>query len=140
VRFLPINDSFIAAISAAAGLDPGFEPSVKAGRAASRAYAKSVASIAKAYRTKPLPARSGWDIGDAMFKLRDQLHEIELEVDDLYAHLERDAHVPRKRLEKFAVVRRYIKSRSLIDRALNWSHFEHGTKVRALAMAEHEQD
>jgi len=78
-----------------------------------------------------IPARKIWQLGNAIFKLRDELEEIGLEIDGIYDHLTRDLKVKRKWLEKVIILRRYIPSIDLIPESLNWGHFEKSTRRKA---------
>jgi len=76
-------------------------------------------------------ARKIWKLGNAIFKLRDELEEIGLEIDGIYDHLTRDLKVKRKWLEKVIIFRRYIPSINLIPESLNWGRCEKSTRRKA---------
>jgi len=109
---------------------------------ASKAYRESILKMRKILtridksrrERKPLYARIMWDMGSAVFELRDKLAEISLEIDGMYSHLERDLGVRQKWLEKAIILRRYIK-RSLIPQNITWSRFEHSTRKKAEGLA-----
>jgi len=77
---------------------------------------------------KPVVARKIWDVGDAIFTLRDELEELGLELDGIYDHLTRDLRVKRKWLEKVIILRRYLPEKELIPESLNWGRCEKGTR------------
>lgn len=90
------------------------------------------------HRTKhiPVPARIMWRLGDSVFRLRDEMSSLSLEIDDLYAHLVRDLNVKRKWLEKAIIFRRYIPTENLIPHSLNWGRFEKSTRRKAEKLAQ----
>jgi len=90
-----------------------------------------------ARRAKRIPVAASliWDLGDLIFRLRDSLASLGLEIDDLYEHLSRDLSVKRKWLEKVIIFRRYIPSRSMIPQDLNWGKCEKGTRRKAEQIA-----
>ena len=85
---------------------------------------------------KPIRARKMWDIGQAVFLLRDRLESLSLELDNLYDHLVRDLGVKRKWLEKAIIFRRYLPHKQLIPTSLRWGRCEKGTRRVALKLAE----
>jgi len=82
------------------------------------------------YRRKrcPLPTRKIWELGDIIFKLVEDLNELNLQIDAIYNHLERDLNVKRKWLEKVIILRRYVPDKSMIPEYLNWGKCEKGTR------------
>jgi hypothetical protein len=82
------------------------------------------------YRRKrcPLPTRKIWELGDIIFKLVEDLNELNLQIDGIYNHLERDLNVKRKWLEKVIILRRYVPEETMIPEYLNWSKCEKGTR------------
>lgn len=80
---------------------------------------------------KLLPARKVWQLGDAIFELRDNLQELSLQIDGLYDHLVRDLGVKRKWLEKVVILRRYLPRKDAIPESLNWGRCEKGTRRAA---------
>lgn len=77
---------------------------------------------------KLVPARKIWQLGDAIFELKDNLEKYSLQVDGLYDHLVRDLRVKRKWLEKVVIFRRYLPSQDIIPQSLNWGRCEKGTR------------
>lgn len=77
---------------------------------------------------KPIPARKIWQLGDAIFELRDDLENLSLQLDGLYSHLVRDLRVQRKWLEKVVILRRYLPKEDFIPESLNWGRCEKGTR------------
>lgn len=77
---------------------------------------------------KLLPARKIWQLGDAIFELRDDLEKLSLQIDGLYDHLVRDLGVKRKWLEKVVILRRYLPQQDAIPESLNWGRCEKGTR------------
>jgi len=77
---------------------------------------------------KPIPARKMWQLGDAMFKLKEALALQSVQLDGIYAHLSRDLNVKRKWLEKAVIFRRHVPSEELIPESLNWGRCEKGTR------------
>lgn len=85
---------------------------------------------------KPVRARKMWDIGEAVFKLRDKLQSLSLELDGVYDHLVRDLGVKRKWLEKPIIFRRYLPDKQLVPTSLRWGRCEKGTRRVALRLAQ----
>lgn len=77
---------------------------------------------------KLLPARKIWQLGDAIFKLREGLQSLSLQLDGLYDHLVRDLGIKRKWLEKVVIFRRYLPEEDAIPESLNWGRCEKGTR------------
>lgn len=77
---------------------------------------------------KLIPARTVWQLGNAIFQLTHDLVELRLQVDGLYDHLMRDLGVKRKWLEKVVIFRRYLPSEGLVPEGLNWGRCEKGTR------------
>ena len=77
---------------------------------------------------KLVPARKIWQLGDAIFELKDNLEKLSLQIDGLYNHLVRDLHVKRKWLEKVVIFRRYLPNQEVIPELLNWGRCEKGTR------------
>lgn len=82
----------------------------------------------------PLPASFGWKIGDAVFRLKDKLEEMFLEVDDLYGHLERDTGIPRPFLKRAVSFRRYLPDPSYIPCDATWNGCSRSPRKAALEM------
>jgi hypothetical protein len=78
-----------------------------------------------------LPARTIWELGDIIFELKEELDRQSLQIDGLYEHLIRDLGVKRKWLEKVVIFRRYLPSKDLVPKSLNWGQFEKGTRHKA---------
>lgn len=76
----------------------------------------------------PVPARSIWALGDAIFKLNQAMSELTLQIDSLYSHLSRDLSVKRKWLEKVVIFRRYLAQQKTVPPGLNWGRCEKGTR------------
>jgi len=75
-----------------------------------------------------VPARKVWQLGDAIFELRDELARLSLQVNDVYGHLVRDLGVKRKWLEKVVILRRYVPVLEAVPETLNWGRCEKGTR------------
>lgn len=75
-----------------------------------------------------VPARRIWQLGDAIFELRDELARLSLQVNDVYGHLVRDLGVKRKWLEKVVIFRRYVPVMDAVPETLNWGRCEKGTR------------
>lgn len=75
-----------------------------------------------------VPARKIWQLGDAIFELKDNLEKLSLQIDGLYSHLIRDLCVKRKWLEKVVIFRRYLPNQGVIPELLNWGRCEKGTR------------
>jgi len=71
---------------------------------------------------EPIPARMMWEIGDAVFDLRNKMESLSLQLDNIYAHLTRDLQVKRMWLEKAIIFRRYIPKKNVIPKSLSWGH------------------
>ena len=91
---------------------------------------RSVVREIEAYRRShtPTPARKIWELGDAIFKLNEELERVSLQIDGLYEHLVRDLTVKRKWLEKVIIFRRHLPDDNLIPESLNWGRCEKGTR------------
>ncbi len=109
-----------------------------------KAYQRNVTKLqglmssidAKREAKERVPAREVWSVGDAVFRLTRDLRSLSYELDDLYAHLERDLGVKRKWLEKAIILRRYVPERKTIPRGLNWGRIEKGTRRSAERIAQ----
>ncbi len=77
---------------------------------------------------KPVSAHMMWEVGELIYELKEKLEGLSLEIDGLYAHLERDLNVKRKWLEKAVIFRRYLPRKNLIPESLNWGRCEKGTR------------
>jgi len=77
---------------------------------------------------KHVTARQVWLVGDDIFKLRDNLENLGLQLDGVYDHLTRDLNVKQKWLEKVVILRRYLPEVGLIPETLNWGKLEKGTR------------
>ena len=77
---------------------------------------------------KLLPARKVWQLGDAIFGLRNDLEKLSIQMNGLYNHLVRDLGVKRKWLEKVIIFRRYLPEEDVIPESLNWGRCEKGTR------------
>lgn len=84
---------------------------------------------------KPITATQIWILGNYIFELISNLDFLQLQVDGIYNHLERDLGVKRKWLEKVIILRRYVPSLSLIPKNLRWGLFEHSTRKKAEQLA-----
>jgi len=84
----------------------------------------------KKNRTR-VAARKIWQLGNFIFRLLDELKEIDLEIDGIYDHLSRDLGVKKKWLEKVIIFRRYIPDVNIIPKSLNWGRLEKGTRRKA---------
>lgn len=80
---------------------------------------------------RPVGARQIWQLGDFIFRLRDQLEEIGLQLDSVYEHLARDLEVKSKWLEKVIILRRYLPDKKQLPESLNWGRLEKGTSRKA---------
>lgn len=77
---------------------------------------------------KLLPAHKVWQLGNAIFELKNNLSKLFLQLDGLYDHLVRDLGVKRKWLEKVIIFRRYLPDENVIPKSLNWGRCEKGTR------------
>lgn len=75
-----------------------------------------------------VPARKVWELGDAIFSLKEALARHSLELDGLYCHLTRDLEVKQKWLEKVVILRRHLPKQEMIPAELNWGKCEKGTR------------
>lgn len=103
---------------------------------ATKIYEKSISKMGhlldeideKRTKRKPLAARKIWSLGEMIFKLREDLAKLSLQLDSLYDHLVRDLNVKRKWLEKVVIFRRYLSKKSLIPASIRWGQCEKGTR------------
>ena len=103
---------------------------------ATKIYGKSISKMRhlldeideKRTNRKPLTARKIWSLGEMIFKLRDDLARLSLQLDSLYGHLVRDLNVKRKWLEKVIILRRYLPKKSSIPTSIKWGQCEKGTR------------
>jgi len=135
VSFEPINGQYMGFLSIEAAISSDRDPEAVLREAAniyegSIKRMRSILAEIEAARTnhKPIPARKIWQIGHAIFELRDDLRRLGLQLDGVYDHLTRDLGVKRKWLEKVVTLRRYIPDKSLIPESLNWGRCEKGTR------------
>jgi len=84
-------------------------------------------------KRSPLKARQAWQIGDEVIKLTNNLGKINLQIDDIYEHLERDLGLKKDFLTKIITFRRYMREKNLIPRSLNWRRCR--TRPRLIAIA-----
>lgn len=96
-------------------------------------YVQEMRSLIKRVETcrshhECIPARTIWNVGDAIFRLRNDLDTLSLQLDGVYEHLARDLGVKKKWLEKVVTLRRYVLAQDTIPEALNWGHCEKGTR------------
>lgn len=80
----------------------------------------------------PVPALLGWQLGDAVFRLKDALEQMLFEVDDLYSHLERDTGVARALLKDAVSFRRYLPDSTHIPSDLTWNQCRRAPRRAAL--------
>jgi len=80
----------------------------------------------------PVPARLAWLLGDAVFRLKDSLEDMLLEVDDLYSHLERDTDVTRAFLKDAVTFRRYLPDLAALPLDLTWHRCKDAPRRAAL--------
>jgi len=138
VSFESINDKFRGYLSMGVVLDSDKEPeillqkSIKIYENALKKMASIISEIknSRANRT-PISARKIWQLGNVIFKLRDELEKIGLEIDGIYDHLPRDLEVKRKWLEKVIILRRYLPDIKLIPESLSWGRCEKSTRRKA---------
>lgn len=134
VSFEPTNGEFQAFLSIDAAFSGDHDPQTLV-REATEVYERVidrmrlvVGEIKALRRTRtPIPARKVWQVGDLVFRLRDELATVGLQVDGVYDHLARDLAVKRKWLEKVIILRRYIEDIAIIPKELNWGRCEKGT-------------
>lgn len=84
---------------------------------------------------KPITAKQIWILGNYIFELINKLELIQLQIDGIYNHLERDLGVKRKWLEKVIILRRYVSSSNMVPENLRWGLFEHSTRKKAEQLA-----
>ncbi len=138
VSFQPRGEGFTGLLPMEAALSVVDDPESVLRKAAAaysryirrmRALVGEIESVRASRR--PIPARMLWDLGDLIFRLTKTLAGLSLQVDDLYTHLVRDIGIPRKRLEKIVILRRYVPRKTLIPKDLNWGRCEKGTRAVA---------
>ena len=87
-----------------------------------------------------IPANKMWSIGDAVFRLVEDLAKSGLEIDDLYEHLTRDLQLHAGRLGMYRLTRaitfrRYLPDKRLIPHSLHWSLCEKSARKAAEKLA-----
>lgn len=94
---------------------------------------RSLVAEIDVYRTRReiVSARTVWRLGDALFRLVQDLEKLAFQLDGFYEHLTRDLNVKRKWLEKVIILRRYIAEEAIIPETLGWGHLEKGTRRKA---------
>lgn len=135
ISFRPKNDQFRGFLAFEAAFTTKRNPEVVM-KKATIIYDRSIRKITsfladiKAARLSHIliPARKVWEVGDAIFNLKDELEELGLQIDSIYDHLTRDLNVKRKWLEKVIILRRYLPRAELIPESLNWGCLEKGTR------------
>jgi len=131
----PKNGNFVASMSMEGFIDNEVDPEVLT-RNAINIYEKYIKRMRNFIggiqddrkKRKPIFARKIWQLGNAIFKMTEELENLSLYLDNLYYHLTRDLGVKRKWLEKVVIFRRYILEVSLIPKSLNWGRCEKGTR------------
>ncbi len=138
VSFEPINYKFRGYLSMEVALGSDKEPeillqkSIKIYENALKKMAPIVSEIKKSRVNRTsISARKIWQLGNVIFKLRDELEKIGLEIDGIYDHLPRDLEVKRKWLEKVIILRRYLPDIKLIPESLRWGRCEKSTRRKA---------
>ena len=142
VSFEPSRGTFRGFLSIHTALEGDSDPEALA-RDAAAVYQRLVGQMRSAVTEinalrsarRHIPARTVWQLGDLVFRLRGELAELGLELDGLYGHLTRDLGVKRKWLEKVVILRRYIDDLSVIPESLNWGRLEKGTARIAQGLA-----
>ena len=135
VSFEPRNGSFTGFLPMEGLISMEKDPDLVLRKAATL-YERSIiamrALVAEIHRFRAnhtlTPARTIWQLGNAIFELRAGLERLHLQVDGFYDHLVRDLDVKRKWLEKVIIFRRYLPKEDLIPESLNWGRCEKGTK------------
>ena len=138
VSFEPINDKFRGYLSMEVALGSEKEPEIllqKATKIYENALKKMASIVSEIKKSRvnrtPVSARKIWQLGNVIFKLRDELEKIGLEIDGIYDHLPRDLEVKRKWLEKVIILRRYLPDIKLIPESLSWGRCEKSTRRKA---------
>jgi len=142
VAFQPHEGGFVALLSVEGLVELQENPQHALARAA-RLYERSVRAMRcmiddiQGLRSQHrlLPARIVWRLGDRVFRLRDDLAGLSMQIDGVYGHLARDLQVKRKWLEKVVTLRRYLPREDLIPPELNWGSCEKGTGRAAQRLA-----
>jgi len=67
-----------------------------------------------------IPAVTFWDLGDAIFKLLENLSSRGLEFHNLYAHLKRDLKVSKSTIKRVIALRRYIPDKEMLPSDVDW--------------------
>lgn len=135
ISFQPLGDNFRSLVS----LEDAFKKDIVWQDISDRAaniYLKKIslmkAEIESIKETKKIKhainARQMWTLGNYIFELIDDLEKLQLQIDGVYDHLERDLSVKRKWLEKVVILRRYVTTLEIIPKDLKWSLFEHSIK------------
>jgi len=135
VSFDPTGKGFTALLSMADALRTELDMEGMMSRAAA-AYDSAVSTMLgvcseiEAFRARRalIPARKVWLLGDTIFRLRNELASLSLQMDDLYRHLSRDLGVKRKWLEKVIIFRRHVPDIALVPVGLNWGPCTRGTR------------
>lgn len=135
ISFEPQDGHFIAFLAMEAFINGKKDPELIL-RNATKVYERSIirmrAIIAEIQAARAnhrsIPARKIWQLGDTIFKLKEDLEKLSVQLDNVYAHLVRDLKVKRKWLEKVVIFRRYLPSKEFIPKSLNWGCCEKGTR------------
>ena len=143
VSFEPQNGNFKGFITMDVAFDSNRDPQMVL-QEAINVYTQAIAklqSILKELeliksRRETIPARKIWQIGNVIFKLKDSLEILGLQLDSMYKHLTRDLGVKKKWLEKVIILRRYIENEEIIPQSLNWGRCEKGTRKVAKKISE----
>lgn len=138
VSFEPRDGEFVAFLPIEQAILGERDPAVVI-QEATKLYDRSIAKMrsivadieAHRLNRRPLPARRIWELGNAIFELKEELERLSFQLDGLYDHLIRDLGVKRKWLEKVVILRRYLPRKDLIPEALNWGCIEKGTRRKA---------
>lgn len=135
ISFEPQGGHFVAFLAMEAIISSERDPALilsKATKLYERSITRMRSMIAEIQITranhKKVSARKIWQLGDTIFKLKDDLEGLSLQLDNVYAHLSRDLRVKRKWLEKVVIFRRYLPSKEFVPKSLNWGRCEKGTR------------
>jgi len=141
ISFGPAKDNFRSFLPLEFALSDERELE-KITKKATKIYEKSISrmhfidsQIKKCRKQKHfIPARKIWQLGNEIFRLREALENIGLEIDGIYDHLTRDLNLKRKWLEKVIIFRRFIPNMNLIPNRATWGYFEKGTRKKAFLL------
>lgn len=87
-------------------------------------------------KKKPLSALSIWKLGNIVWELNSSLAMMQLQIDSLYSHLERDLGIGKRLIKNAITFRRYLETSNSIPASLNWRKCSNSPRKTAIRIAQ----